>query len=168
MGLLGVLCLMVTVLTACGFHLRGSQDFVFSSLVIESELKSPLVEALSKAIAQRGVQVSDTGDVHLFLAQERLEKTAVQVGREGKSSEYALLHTIDIYLSEGKPVGERVTSLLPSQFQSLQVLRRYAFDAAQLLAKQEEETIIRQEMQDELVEKILLRLQQFQFSQSTR
>ncbi len=168
MRLLSALCLMVTVLTACGFHLRGSQGFVFNSLAIESERKSPLVEALSNAITQRGVQVINTGEVRLFLAQERLEKTAIQVGREGKSSEYALLYTVDMYLSEGGQAGATVTSPLPSQFQSLQVLRRYAFDAAQLLARQEEETIIRQEMQDELVEKILLRLRQFQLSKSTR
>lgn len=152
---------VVALVTACGFQLRGGRALpdALRSVFIEVEqeyrtLEPPIVAALRGALRARGAEVQRKArDAQARLVITRLDeqRQVISVGPDGKAIEYELTTTIAYTVRSGGEV------ILPQQ--SLSLSRDYSFNADAVLAKEAEERQLREAMQTELAELMLLRLE---------
>lgn len=153
--------LAVTLVTACGFQLRGGQALpdALSSVFIEVEqeyrtLEPPIVASLRAALRARGAEVqrkARNADVRLVITRLDENRQVISVGPDGKAIEYELTTSIAYTLRNASGV------VLPVQHLSLS--RDYSFNADAVLAKEAEERQLREAMQSELAQLMLLRLE---------
>ena len=154
-----LIIVLLFTMSACGFHLRGSQQktaTVEVSRVYVSNIGAPLVAREVKAqlagAGARAVARAEKAKYVLKLEQEVFEQTVLSVSADtGKVEEYQI--ALDLYLtlidSKGKELilGER-----------LQLTRDYTFDENAVLGKFEEEKVLRNELVSEASSEIIRRL----------
>jgi LPS-assembly lipoprotein len=159
LGIKGLVAIVLAiVLSGCGFYLKGAKPLppelsevhlqVQSTDVIQSRLE----ESLRTMLKRRGARVVYDANAPARLAVARLEeKTRVlSVGPDGKGIEYEIETTVEFDFSvDGKLRVPRDT---------LTVLRDYSFDETRVLAKEAERKQLQREMQEELANLILLRI----------
>ena len=158
----GLAVLLVVMTTACGFQLRGNRELpvALRSVFIEVKqqyrtLEPPIVGSLRSALRARGAEVHrKSRDAETRLVVEKLDerRQVVSVGADGKAIEYELTTTIQYTIRSA--AGE---VLLPHQ--SLSLSRDYSFNSEAVLAKEAEELQLRESMQAELAELMMLRLE---------
>lgn len=152
--------LLTLVLAGCGFHLAGERQvppalsLVYIDLVQPYGVGTPPIEvALQSRIAARGGLVkSHIGDAKAVLRLSNLSETreTLSIGANGLANEYRLVTQVTFELHS----GER--ELVPPQPQG--VSRTYSFSVDEVLGKEAEEARLRNYMQDELAQLILLRI----------
>lgn len=151
----------VLLLSACGFHLAGSRPLpeslksVYIDVVTPYRVsEQPVETALRTLLQRRGARVRSNPDeadtiIRLTGLQERRE--VLSIGTDGKALEYRLLITARYEAFSGKTV------LLPPDV--LSVSRDYSFNADQVLAKEAEAERLREYIQGEMAELLVLRLE---------
>lgn len=149
------------LLSACGFHLRGSGAYQLPAslstlrvVVAGSEAAhDPLKLAMEAALrAQAGVTVSEAVDTPmLVLSGERTDSQVASVSTAGKAAEYRLRYALDFEVRDAKG-----GALLARQ--SVQLLRDYTFDPLNVIAKEREERELREVMRQDAVQQVLRRL----------
>lgn len=160
-GLLVIICAwgLLGGLVACGFQLRGSQPLSFQTISIGSAQKGLVLEELTTKLKLKEVSIIDDAAIHLALGRESFQKKAIQMGRSGSINEYELVHQIDINIvQKSRRVSGQNQSSLPAP-EIIRVVRQFSDNQTQLLAKKEEEILIRQEMVGDIVQQIFFRLQ---------
>jgi LPS-assembly lipoprotein len=153
-----VLALTATLLllAGCGFHLQGRLPLpaaLTTTRVIADDDQTDFVQGLRRALISSGSRLTDesasaTGIVRIHrdeVTQKILSVSATNVPRE-----YEVTYTVEFSV-EGTS-GE----LLPSQ--KVSVTRDYSFDETKLLAKENEEAILREGMARDLVAIVMRRL----------
>lgn len=148
---------VVTLLSGCGFRLRGSIELPaeLTQVVIEgARPNSELGIALRNGLRRVGGQVVDSAQHArsvLVITQDSFERRVLSVDSIGQANEYELQYTLGFRLDD--PDGtNRVVQ------QSIQLRRQYRFDAAQTLAKADEEVRLVREMRQDAVRQMLRRL----------
>jgi LPS-assembly lipoprotein len=103
---LGVFMLCATLLSACGFQLRGSEQAAMPMDTLALTYpggRFPLAEMLRDALVARNVMVpAETGDhLHLQLSTERLDRRALTLNNRGGAGQYELILQVDanVFLS---------------------------------------------------------------------
>ena len=150
--------LLASVLSACGFHLRGGVDLpvIMQSTYVDSQFP---FDAMSRAIGHElraskvnVTQQQETATVILKLISHRSNRRVLSVGSSGRATEYELFEEITFELSDtqGKVYLEP---------QTLSMTRDFVFDETQLLGKVEEGEAIRTQLQQTLARRILTRIQ---------
>ncbi len=160
-GLLAIICAWALLggLVACGFQLRGSQSLSFQTISIGSAQKGPVLEELTAKLKLKDITIIDGAAIHLILGRELFQKKAIQMGRSGSVAEYELAHQIDVSIvQESHSESGRNEAILPAP-EIIRVVRRFSDNQTQLLAKKEEEVLIRKEMVSDIVQQIFFRLQ---------
>ena len=158
---LNVLCtLSVLALCACGFYLKGQKPLPveLAHVYIDYQPKyevvqTPLEAEIREQLTRRGAKVAeDGGSATSRLSITKLNETrrVQSVGQTGKAIEYLLVTTVQFEFRVGKELR------VPEQ--GLTVSRDYSFDESQLLAKEAERERRQTEMQQELANLILLRV----------
>lgn len=150
--------LSATLLSACGWHLRGSlalPEGVDNIYIADSSTSNQGVIALTLAnmLKQSNVALataSADAQYSIHLSNERLDRRAISVGSDTLASEYELTHEVDYYIADGE------TILAPTT--TARVIRSYTYDRDDVISKNEEEDIIRKEMRSNLASQILNRL----------
>jgi LPS-assembly lipoprotein len=167
-ALLLILCVSVVV-SACGFQLRGSGrqsgSLVVGQVYIEESGSVSVVQQLRKALTAQQVQFAAfraDADTVISLSNEVLSRRVASISASGRVSEYELLHAIDLLTlrsREGVKAGEIPLDEqnLPKP-QTVSVIRDYTYDETDVLAKNDEERILRGEMKEELVRHLVLRI----------
>ena len=126
--------LLVALLAACGFHLRGEAHYAFETLYLNSPAAQPLTADLKRSLEGIGtaqlVESPDKAQVILDIASVENNKQILSLSSGGKVSEFLL---------------------------SKRVLFR-VHDAAALPKEAQEQRLWR-EMQDDAVQQIVRRLQ---------
>ncbi|WP_274585456.1 LPS assembly lipoprotein LptE [Neisseria leonii] len=151
MAVLAVLA--VLVLTACGFHLKGSgpaayrlpyQNWSVDGGPLQQELESALRRAGGEPAADGRAQAS------LVVSRFAVRKNVYTVTRAALINEYLLeLETqVQVYRN-GEPFGEPF---------DVRVRRQMDYADGEALGRQEEEAQIRQEMRQDAAEQIVRRL----------
>lgn len=152
------LCL---ALSACGFHAAGKRPLppglerVHVDTVEKYQVAEPQVEKrLRSLLAQRGATVLDRQ--HRDAAQIRLTRVRESrqvrtVGADGKALEYDLIIRVEYQVRRGDTV--------PVPTAEVEVRRDYSFNPGQLLAKEQEALRLRDYLEDEAAELILLRVE---------
>jgi LPS-assembly lipoprotein len=154
----GLMMLMVTLLLgACGFHLRGQNALAlpFERLYIQSANEyAPFINELKSAIQANEVQITDTPEqaqVTLNIINEVTDKQILSLSGAGRVIEYRLQYRISLRVYDQK----QQEWLSP---QEITLRRDYSYDDTQVLAKQQEESLLYQNMRTDAVQQVVRRL----------
>ncbi len=160
------ICVCVSALSACGFQLRGIQEFGFKSLRSEFLPASSFGAELRRSLEASGVHVhtqaplqsalgqgavSKDAEVVLQVLQDQREKTVVGLNASGQVREFQLKLRVKFRLRTG--LGKELiadTELLAT--------RDISFNETAVLAKEAEEGLLFRNMQSDLVQQMLRRL----------
>lgn len=152
-----LLSFMFVTLVGCGFHLRGAADLPDSlkTMYVQGvNLKQGLGRELKLSLTQNGVNVLNDyqeGAAVLTILETNIERRVLSVGADAKASEYELFGTLKFSITDGQ--GEEIVK--PQQ---VQAIRDYQFDQDQVLGKDEEESLLREQVNQQLVQSVLRRL----------
>ena len=147
--------LALTVVTGCGFHLRGTADMQFSTLYSGFSRSSALGEEfrreLVRSTSTRLVDLPDQAQVVLQVLGETRERDIVAYSVVGRPREYQLRLRLQFRVTDG---ADR-EFIAPSEI----ILRRDISAADnQLTARVDEEALLYRDMQKDMVQQLLRRL----------
>lgn len=153
-----LLALFSLALSACGFHLREEAVLPASlqRVVIEgADALSPLGRDLRKALTRAGAQVIEDGTGEptvLRIVTNDFRTDVLTVSDNARANEYTLRYQVelDVVDASGK-------LLLPRQ--SVELTRIFTFDATQALGIAAEQDVLTKELQREMVQSIMRRLE---------
>lgn len=145
------------LITGCGWQLRGqtalpegTESIFISASDNHGQLMSEFTQLLN---ANQVVSAKSTQDAQysIYIERERDDKRTVSVGNNTLAAEYELTMKVDyrIESSSGAILVPKATA---------EVARSYEYDRNDVIAKDEEERLIKAEMRRNLVQQILRRL----------
>jgi len=147
--------LAATLLAGCGFQLRGPQTMPFQTIYLGMSEYSELNAALRRQIEANGstkvMAAAAEAEVQLQVLKDSRNKEITSINSAGKVREYELRRSFDFRLTD-RGGAERVP---PSK---IFIKRTLTFNDNDLLAKEGEEALLYQEMDDDLVRQLLRRL----------
>jgi LPS-assembly lipoprotein len=155
----GTAALMALTLSACGFHLRGAGDWVPwpSALnpvrIVDAHGTGDLREELEQRLRSRSsVQIVDTGSAPVLrLLSEKFERRTLAVTLTGKASEFLLRLRVAMQVEDasGKVVLPTIVVV---------VQRNFPYDSTQVLAMEDEQQRLRQNMVRDAARELLARV----------
>jgi LPS-assembly lipoprotein len=145
-------------LTACGFHLRGSQlqdmAFAFKSLYLKAPAETLFVSDLRAALNSNKVALTATADAAelvLEVVSEQTNKNILSLSGSGRVQEYQLIYRVSLRAYDNKQ-----NDWLPPD--EIMLTRILAYDDAQILAKEQEEAQLYRDMRADAVGQAIRRL----------
>ncbi len=153
-----LLILLIISLSACGFHLRGhnlnEKNFPFSSLYLKYPAQSPFISDLQLSLEQYQIKLAATAaeaDLTLEIAYERRDKQILALSGSAQVREYQLNYIVSF-----RAYDRQMQEWLPADEITLQ--RNMTYDDAQILAKEQEEALLFNDMRSDAVQQVLRRL----------
>jgi LPS-assembly lipoprotein len=155
-----LITLVILTTTACGWHLRGITQLPPSVQVmtLESQANNRFTQRLKQQLSFNGVVFpSDaSANVRLIIAPIALKKLTLSVNSLGQAAEYELnaqLKVRLIQLEEGTDTEWQISGR-----------RVFSNDINSVIATQSEEKIQRQELENDLIRKLMNRLKKAQLN----
>ncbi|MBI4937790.1 MAG: hypothetical protein HY846_06165 [Nitrosomonadales bacterium] len=149
--------LLALLLGACGFHLRGQNAFAlpFQTLYVQSANDyAPFIVELKRAIEASNVQIADSPEqaqLTLHIVSELTDKQILSLSGGGRVREYRLQYRVSLRVYDHK----QQDWLAPEE---ITLRRDFSYDDVQILAKEQEEAMLYQNMRGDAVQQILRRL----------
>ncbi|MCQ9378868.1 LPS assembly lipoprotein LptE [Methyloversatilis sp. XJ19-49] len=144
------------LLGACGFHLRGVRDLPFATVFINASPYAEMTAQIRRAIdAQSTTRVTDEikeAEAVIDITENRVEKVILSLNSAGRVREYQLRQRFGFKVRTVK--GEEIAPV-----STIEVRRDLTSNDVEVLAKQEEEQLLYAEMQGDVVQQLLRRLQ---------
>jgi LPS-assembly lipoprotein len=152
--LLSMIVLMALLVSGCGYHLRGAFSLPkeLQSIYLEgasSRLRSQFNEVLKSSSGQLTSTPKGAGIV-VKIYNENQSRRVLSLSSRGKSNEFELEHRLEYELSNAQ---DQV--LLPRE--PVNVRRAYYNDQQDIIAKDNEENVISNEMTKQIVRTIMNR-----------
>ena len=151
--LIGVV--LVALLSACGFHLRGTASLPHDTLYISGPAYSAFANDLKRAIRTgtntRVVDDAGDADATLFILGENRAKLILTLTQQGTVREFQLRYSISYRLAD--KAGKEI--MPPSE---IALVRSFVFTDQQVLAAETEEAFLYRDMQQDAVQQLLRRL----------
>lgn len=148
--------LLATVLAGCGFHLRGDVSLPYKTIYFALPANSVLGAKLKLNIRSgKGTEIADTDkEAEAIFRQvlEKREKLILSINNQGRVREYQLRMTYVFRVVDAKGLD-----LLP--LNEIVMVRDVSFNDSAVLAKEQEELMLWEDMQQDLVQQVLRRLQ---------
>lgn len=148
------ICLALAV-AACGFRLRGQEQFAFDTIYLNFPANSALAAELARNIrAGSNAQVvpdPKKAQSVLDLIGEAREREVLSVSAQGRAREFQLRYRVAFRVRDGQ--GRELIG--PTE---LVVQRDVSFNESQVLAKESEEALLFRDMQTDVVQQLLRRL----------
>jgi LPS-assembly lipoprotein len=147
---------LLLLLSACGFHLRGNlPDQVQLPPTYLAGNDGPLKQELRHYLAIAGSPVVDNekgAQLVIDLLKEDVQRRVLSVDSSGRVNEYEVDYaaTYSVKRTDGKTV------IAP---ETLDQQRSYTFDQSEVLAKDQEQERLVQDMRGDAVRRMMLRLQ---------
>jgi LPS-assembly lipoprotein len=143
-------------LSACGFQLRGTAALPFDTLYMPPSNTAGVALDLKRNI-QTGTHTTVVDDPKkaeavLEFTQETREKHILSIAATGRVREFQLRYRVAFRVHDGKG-GE----FLPVN--TIQLTRDVAFNDSAVLAKESEELLLYRDMQFDMVQQIMRRLE---------
>lgn len=161
LGRVAALGLLIGLLTACGFQLQGSRDLPvpLQRVFIESDAaysveEPPVAVALGARLRRQGASVTgDRGRANSVLVIREVEERSevLSIDRQGRAIEFDIIVSATYLL---RAADGRVL-VAPETLTSRRAL---SFPSEQILPKEAEEARLKEFLQSELAELILLQL----------
>lgn len=146
-----------SLLTGCGFHLRGGAGYALSferAHVRGAANDTLLVTRLQDALIRAGVTLEktpDTAQVVIDLGNVRNESRVLTVGSRGDIEEYELFYGLSLAFRRAS--GE----LLQEEGSPLEFTNDFSYDTTSVLAKEEERETLINDMRSAAVREIMRR-----------
>lgn len=141
--------------SGCGFHLAGSDVRTgVDRAYVQAPASVEIAPLLSKRLAQSGVTVLDAPEpqaVKIELVSERATRRTVTTTQEAQAADYSLAIEVAYRI-----YGPNAVELVPDGV--AQVTKVVPVDRANLVGSREQETLVHDEMQNELVRQIMTSL----------
>lgn len=148
-----ILIPILLLLTACGFHLRGSQPLPVTELAVRDAVPATdIYPELGRALLAVGVEINDSAPLVLQLQGETFGKRVLSVTTAGRAREFGLRYVLHFSLK-----NEDGSVRLENE--SVEASRDLQFDEAAVLAAAGEEAALRTEMRRDAVDQLLRILQ---------
>ena len=149
-----ILCLFIVLLAGCGFHLRGQVALPYSTLHISGPSASSVSNSLKRVLRSSGVRLVDRqedAELTLVILSDVREKSILSLSAAGRAQEYELRQRLNYrIITAGEP--DLPAGKILSQ-------RSISFNDAQVLAKESEENLLYRDMENDVVQQLLRRLQ---------
>jgi LPS-assembly lipoprotein len=142
-------------LAACGFHLRGDVSYAFKSVYVNTAATAPIAVELKRALGGTGVALTDGAagaEVILDVGAVADDKSVLSLSSGGRVREYLLVKRVSIALHDA--AGR---DWLPAS--EVVIRRAYTFNESEVLARESQEARLLKEMQSDVVQQIVRRLQ---------
>lgn len=153
-----VLCLFLGLaLTGCGFQLRGGSSVPEAVQPLALKCGPPVPDQLCRAVqeqlARDGVELAGESEATaiLQLSNFRQERRASAVTSRAAAAEYTLRQSVELQL-----ISANQTPLIATERVNSAVIYRY--DETNVLAKQQEEKSLQNELSANLARQVLFRL----------
>ena len=153
-----ILLLLALSLSACGFHMRGQNlngaSFPFGSLYLKSAAPTPFISDLQNSLELYKVKLTATAaeaDLTLDIVYEASDKQILALSGSGQVREFQLRYRVSI-----RAYDKQMKDWLPPDEISLQ--RSLTYDDAQILAKEQEESLLYRDMRSDAVQQVMRRL----------
>lgn len=148
--------MVAVLLSGCGFHLQGREPLpavVKAPYVQTGDRQSEFVLSLQRAMISSGarpVSQKDQASVVVNILKDDVVRRTLSVSAQNQPDEYELTYTVRFSVTAGDK------ELLPPT--DISNVRSFAFSEQLLLAKNHEETILRQDMAHDLADMVMRRL----------
>jgi len=148
-----IVALFIAALSGCGWQPRGAQKLppALSELRVVSEMRGNALEyKLRRALNAAGVTLREGAGNHysIHLSVEERSARKVSLDRSARSAEQEMSLSVSFELRD----ASEVPVLGPRRISASRI---YSYDPNSVIAKQDEENLIYQELQDNLVAQIL-------------
>ena len=150
-----ILVSFATVLSACGFHLRGALDLsqdVAPVIIIRNDAFD-LARDIRGLLATNGIEITETlstAKSRIALLEESRERRVLSVDSSGRASEYLLIYQVRYNLESADFKKQEFTA---------RQQRSLVFDPDAVLAVENEADVLYGEMSKDIARSILLKLQ---------
>jgi LPS-assembly lipoprotein len=152
-----VLASLAMLLAGCGFHLQGSGSLPEGTrkvFISTSDELTPFAIELRRAIERSGgeiVAASTAAETVLRIQRDRSGRRVLSVSARNTPQEYEIFYNVEYSVDRA---GKEVIELQP-----LELVRNLSFDESQLLAKDQEEAILRDALARDLALLVVRRLE---------
>ncbi len=150
-----ILVLLVCLLSACGFHLRGQAGMPFKTIfLVAPDVNSPFVNELRRNLLTNKIVIApaaDQADIILNIASEIADKQPLTFDASGRVSEYQLRYRVALRAYDNKQQNWMAAD-------EMVLYRNYSYDDTKILAKEAEEALLAQNMRSDMVQQIIRRL----------
>jgi LPS-assembly lipoprotein len=154
--LLPGVCAAALLASGCGFHLQGHKALPTAlavTYVQAADRQSDFVQDLRKELLTSGAHLTtdrDEATAMVHVQTDNFQKRVLSVTSQDQPAEYEITYTVRVSVSFG---GKEV---LPVQ--EFSGVRDYTFNEAILLAKENEEAILREALAHDLADVVMRRL----------
>lgn len=149
-----IVFLAALLTTACGYHLRGAYDLPKEMKNIYLEGGSPAFrEQLNSVLTSSSGQIvssPDNADVVLRIFKDDIERRVLSLSQRGRSNDIELAGRLEFQLLNAKQ-GVLI------EREPISFRREYFNDQQDVIAKGNEETVIRKELYQQVVRTIINR-----------
>lgn len=146
---------LAVLLSACGFQLRGTGDVQFALKELDVSARNAYGETVNQVrevLQDNGVRVYPGAPYRLVLSDEQENQRSASFTSAARTAEYELTKTLTYEIRGSKDL------LLMSN--KLEVQSYYTQDGNNLIGGDQEAAQLRQEMNRELIQQLVQRLQQ--------
>jgi LPS-assembly lipoprotein len=151
---LSIAIIIALFTTACGYHLRGSYGLPASVKTLFLQGGSPaLREQLISVLQSSSGQLTESpekADIVLRVFTDNIDRRVLSLSQRGRSNEIELAGHLEFELLDAK--NKVLVAREPIEFR-----REYFNDQQDVIAKGNEETVIRNEMYQQVVKAIINR-----------
>ena len=153
-----VVIVTLLIIAGCGFHLRGAVNLpesIKTMYVQGLNLQRGVGLTLKRHLISNGIVVVEDyqkGNAVLDILENKSERRVLSVGSSAKVSEYELYGRITFKVTDGS--GDVV-----AKEQSVEAQKDYQFNQDEVLGASEEESALREELEQRLVRSIMRRLE---------
>jgi LPS-assembly lipoprotein len=149
-----VIVVVALLLSACGYHLRGAFALpaAMKSIYLEGgsgQLRDQFKQVMASSSGQLASSRQGAGMVVRVLNEETNRRT-VSLSSRGKSNEFELYYRLEYELANAG-------NALLMERQPIEIRREYYNDQQDVMAKENEEKVIRDEMYQQVVRTIVNR-----------
>lgn len=145
--------LAFSLLSGCGFHLRGSYDVpaFLQEITLRTPNGSKDFEKQMRLALERTNILPEGGEVLLEITRENITRQTSTVDSSAKAAEYTLVYTVEYRVGtvDGKVYGDR---------QNLILRRSYQYSTTNVVGKSTEEETLIQELRVDAAQQIVRQL----------
>ena len=148
------LWLLIMALSGCGFQLRGQYTLPFTSVYVSTPDASIVATELKRELSNspaRLMTAAKDADAQLNIINDRRDRQILSLSGAGRVREYELKLRVSYQLVDAKG-----GVLIPTS--EIQLSRILSYDDSRIIAKQQEEALLYQDMERDAVGQILRRM----------
>jgi LPS-assembly lipoprotein len=145
---------VLTTLASCGFALRGSYELPYNTIQVTSRSNSAVAGLVRRDLADSKTKVVGTAkdaEAVLTIIEERRDRQILSLSGAGRVREYELRMKLTYQFVDAK--GQVI---IPTS--EILLKRTFSYDDTRVIAKQQEEAMLYQDMERDATGQILRRM----------